>query len=134
MLLQHGLLDSSAAWVLNGRGRSLAFILADAGFDVWLGNSRGNVFSREHVNYDPGEAAFWDFSWDDMARWALGLWEVGVFLSVCCCDRGRALGSWKRPTRVRMGGRVAGELVTPRNCSSAREGERGRHRWENREA
>jgi hypothetical protein len=39
VLLQHGLLESSAVFVDNGPGRSLAFALADAGFDVWLSNT-----------------------------------------------------------------------------------------------
>jgi hypothetical protein len=39
VLLQHGLLESSAVFVDNGPRRSLAFALADAGFDVWMSNT-----------------------------------------------------------------------------------------------
>jgi pimeloyl-ACP methyl ester carboxylesterase len=69
VLLQHGLIDAATTWVLNFAEQSLGFVLADAGYDVWLGNMRGNYYSRAHVKYDPDhDDAFWDFSWDDMAR------------------------------------------------------------------
>ncbi|KAL3669030.1 hypothetical protein V7S43_006315 [Phytophthora oleae] len=71
ILVQHGLLDSSFSWVCNFRNQSLAFVLADAGYDVWLGNNRGNTYSTGHVKYTTEDDAFWDFSWEDMGRFDL---------------------------------------------------------------
>lgn len=47
----HGLFNTSIVWVLSGRGKSLAFILADMGYDVYLGNVRSNLHSRQHTKY-----------------------------------------------------------------------------------
>lgn len=69
VLLLHGLLDSSFTWVSNFRHQSLAYLLADAGYDVYLGNNRGTTWSRRHVFLDITSRDFWDFSWEDMARY-----------------------------------------------------------------
>lgn len=71
VFLQHGLLSSSADWLLSGPEKGLGFILADAGYDVFLGNARGNTYSRSHVSMNHENAAFWDFSWDEMAKYDL---------------------------------------------------------------
>jgi pimeloyl-ACP methyl ester carboxylesterase len=71
VILQHGLLDSSATWVVNSRSKSLGFILADHGYDVWMSNSRGNAFSRNHSGFSPESKVFWDFTFDDMAAFDL---------------------------------------------------------------
>ncbi|GMF32602.1 unnamed protein product [Phytophthora lilii] len=66
--MQHGLLDSFYTWVLNYRNQSLAFILADLGYDVWLGNNRGNTWSTEHLDYTTNDDEFWDFTCEDMGN------------------------------------------------------------------
>ena len=42
VFFMHGILDTSLGWVSNGVAGSSAFAAFDAGFDVWLGNSRAN--------------------------------------------------------------------------------------------
>jgi pimeloyl-ACP methyl ester carboxylesterase len=70
VLLQHGLMDSADTWVVIG-DKSLAFVLARSGYDVFLGNSRGNKYAKRHVSLDPKSDEFWDFSWDEMAAYDL---------------------------------------------------------------
>ncbi|KAG8180327.1 hypothetical protein JTE90_016361 [Oedothorax gibbosus] len=69
VFIQHGLLSSSSDWVINFPEQSLGFILADAGYDVWLGNCRGNTYSRRHVKYTPDMEVFWDYSFDQLAEY-----------------------------------------------------------------
>ncbi|XP_063237892.1 lipase 3-like [Bacillus rossius redtenbacheri] len=65
VLLQHGLLAASDLWLLLPPGKSLAFMLADRGYDVWLGNVRGNAYGRRHLNMSASAPAFWDFSFHE---------------------------------------------------------------------
>jgi len=53
ILMQHGVLDSANCWVMHYPEVAPAFVAARAGYDVWLGNSRGNTYSRKHVKYSP---------------------------------------------------------------------------------
>jgi pimeloyl-ACP methyl ester carboxylesterase len=56
---------------LNSPAESLPYILADHGYEVWLGNNRGNGVSMGHIQYTPNDPQFWDFTWSDMASYDL---------------------------------------------------------------
>jgi lysosomal acid lipase/cholesteryl ester hydrolase len=71
VLLWHGVGGCSVNWITNSENNSLGFMLADAGFDVWLGNSRGNTYSTAHRFLKTNETLFWKFSWDHMAAYDL---------------------------------------------------------------
>lgn len=64
-LLLHGLLDCSATWVMGSPEKSLGFILADEGYDVWMGNIRGNRYARKHKWMTTKEKQYWMFSWHE---------------------------------------------------------------------
>lgn len=73
LILNHGLLDSSDSFIFNDEPQCPGFLLANAGFDVWFVNNRGNKYSIGHVNptaYNSSDAnsIFWDFSWQEMSE------------------------------------------------------------------
>ncbi|CAL2045202.1 unnamed protein product [Caenorhabditis brenneri] len=71
VFMQHGLECASDNWVVNLPSESAAFLFADAGYDVWLGNFRGNTYSMKHKTLKPSHSAFWDWSWDEMQEYDL---------------------------------------------------------------
>lgn len=66
VFLMHGFVESSDSWLLQGPGKALAYVLADNGFDVWMGNARGNKHAQKHVILDPKQKDFWEFTWEEI--------------------------------------------------------------------
>ena len=72
----HGLFQDAGAFVFNlNKGvQAPALQAAEAGLDVWLANSRGNMYSHSHKEYFDKEnnsehsKAYWDFSWAEIGR------------------------------------------------------------------
>jgi len=72
-LLQHGLLDSSDCWFIAAE-KSVGFHLVNSGYDVWVGNNRGNKYSQSHTDPNISRYDYWDFCWDEM-----GIYDLPAF-------------------------------------------------------
>ena len=70
VLMMHGLQADASQWVLNSQDKAPAFILARAGFDVWMGNNRGCLYGLLHKTLDAKDdkdmPEFFDFSFEEM--------------------------------------------------------------------
>lgn len=90
VLLQHGIAAHSGHWLINSDdgylepmvdqnamirrasmpkkklSNNLGFVLANLGYDVWLGNWRGNRYATKHKKFSSKSAEFWDFTIDDL--------------------------------------------------------------------
>lgn len=64
VLVMHGLFSSAPCFLVSGPQNGLGFILADAGFDVWLGNARGTTYSKRHEIYNTDSAEYWNFRYE----------------------------------------------------------------------
>ncbi|KAL6156707.1 cholesterol esterase [Exserohilum turcicum] len=66
--LHHGLMMNSEVWVcMTDKQRCLPFELVERGYDVWLGNNRGNKYSKKSIHAPPTSSRFWNFSMDQFA-------------------------------------------------------------------
>ncbi|KAL6933657.1 hypothetical protein ACO0R3_001429 [Hanseniaspora guilliermondii] len=70
--LQHGLLMCSNIWLCHSKdpiNNNLPLYLNSLGYDVWMGNNRGNRYSNKHFYFERNSTKFWDFSLDEMAMY-----------------------------------------------------------------
>ena len=97
VFLQHGIFRSSDDWLTNSEGEldsnnnyvenggtlvnncdgkkypanTLGFVLADCGYDVWMGNSRGTTYSNQHQTMSETDPRFWKYSFQQMGHYDL---------------------------------------------------------------
>ena len=71
LLLWHGLLDCADSWIDNNETMAPGLILANRGYDVWFGNSRGNKYSLGHITLTTQSLQYWNFSWMEMSEFDL---------------------------------------------------------------
>ncbi|KAG5668710.1 hypothetical protein PVAND_016639 [Polypedilum vanderplanki] len=74
VLLVHGICCTSSEF-LSSKRTSLAIFLFENGFDVFLGNVRGNKYSKSHKNLNHENKEFWNFSLHE-----LGIFDLAAFI------------------------------------------------------
>lgn len=67
-----GITQSSDYQHASHVSQSLAFELANQGYDVWMCNSRGSTYSLNHTRFNPAlDWKYWDFSFHEIALYDL---------------------------------------------------------------
>lgn len=62
ILLMPPFLNSGEIYVINNN--SLVYLLSDAGYDIWIGNPRGSIYSRKHLYLDVNwNSSYWLYSY-----------------------------------------------------------------------
>jgi lysosomal acid lipase/cholesteryl ester hydrolase len=55
--LYHGIMEGGERWVMNPGQESLAFTLASAGYQVWIGNTRSSKYTFGHISFQRQDKA-----------------------------------------------------------------------------
>lgn len=71
VFLMHGIVATAADFLVTGPDVALGYLLAENGYDVWMGNARGSRHSMKHRQYSPDERKFWEFSWHQIGYYDL---------------------------------------------------------------
>lgn len=73
--LMHGLFRNSYDFLATGPQVSLAYLLSDNGYDVWLGNARGSDYNAAEDNREKSKE-FWNFSFHE-----IGLYDLPAMIN-----------------------------------------------------
>lgn len=71
VLLMHGFLTTPMSFFITSKKNSLPFMLANSGYDVFMGSRRGTKFSSNHRNFSSESKEFWDFTWHTIGMYDL---------------------------------------------------------------
>ena len=67
VLIQHGDQEDGSSWLGNYETEPFHLKLVDAGYDVWVGNNRGTMYSWDHVMLDSAkDTVYWEWTWAEM--------------------------------------------------------------------
>ena len=67
VMIMHGDFGDATDWFDSyDEGLPLHLQLANAGYDVWIGNNRGTEYSQGHETLSVTDDAFWDWTWAEM--------------------------------------------------------------------
>lgn len=73
LYFQHGIIDNSYTWVAGGAHRSVAMMAFDRGYDVFLGNFRGNE-PVQHADPHIKKKDYWNFNVNHHGRVSSCAW------------------------------------------------------------
>ena len=68
VIYNHGLTDCCASIIADTED-SLGIRLVNEGYDLWMNNNRGNRYSRDHQWLNPNKLEYWNFSFDQFAKY-----------------------------------------------------------------
>ncbi|XP_063923392.1 lipase 1-like [Zophobas morio] len=71
ILLQHSLTVDSRVWIGQGKEKSLAFYLWNAGYEIWVSNCRGTQYSQKHTTLSVSDYRYWNFSFHEIGFYDL---------------------------------------------------------------
>ncbi|KAL1454298.1 hypothetical protein WDU94_010570, partial [Cyamophila willieti] len=83
ILIMHGLSATCDCWMLRDPSVDMVFRLWRRGYDVWLWNARGNLYSQEHVNLTHTDNRFYKFSMTE-----LGIYDTTATIDYILANTG----------------------------------------------
>lgn len=69
VIISPGLGCDGTIFMNNNRTNSVAYMMFDEGYDVWIINNRGDLYSRKHKTFSVDSEEFWDFTMYEQAKY-----------------------------------------------------------------